>query len=80
MKADGVKAARDNDIVLNPIEGVRYTVPGTINVANMDEQITVRFRVGGVYKNCYVSAYLMMRESFTENVRSWHREKWKRLN
>ena len=46
-----------NDIVLNPIEGVRYTVPGTINVANMDEQITVRFRVGGVYKNCYVSAY-----------------------
>ena len=27
MKADGVKAARDNDIVLNPIEGVRYTVP-----------------------------------------------------
>ena len=57
VKADGVKAARDNDIVLNPIEGVRYTVPGTINVANMDEQITVRFRVGGVYKNCYVSAY-----------------------
>ena len=57
VKADDVKAARDNDIVLNPIEGVRYTVPGTINVANMDEQITVRFRVGGVYKNCYVSAY-----------------------
>ena len=57
VKADGVKAARDNDIVLNPIEGVRSTVPGTINVANMDEQITVRFRVGGVYKNCYVSAY-----------------------
>lgn len=57
VKADGVKAARDNDIVLNPIEGVRYTVPGTINVANMDEQITVRFRVGGVYKNCYVSVY-----------------------
>ncbi len=57
MKADGVKAARDNDIVLNPIEGVRYTVPGTINVNNVDEQITVRFRVGGVYKNCYVSAY-----------------------
>ena len=27
------------------------------DVANMDGQITVRFRVGGVYKNCYVSAY-----------------------
>ena len=57
VKADGVEAARDKDIVLNPIEGVRYTVPGTINAASMDEQITVRFRVGGVYKNCYVSAY-----------------------
>ena len=23
----------------------------------MDEKLTVRFRVGGVFKNCYVSAY-----------------------
>ena len=23
----------------------------------MDENLTVRFRVGGVYKNCYISAY-----------------------
>lgn len=44
-------------IELNPIEGVRYTVPSTINPAHMDENLTVRFRVGGVYKNCYVSAY-----------------------
>ena len=57
VKADGVKAARDNDIVLNPIEGVRYTVPGTINVANMDEQITVRFRVADVYKGRFISVY-----------------------
>ena len=40
-----------------PVEGVRYTVPSTINPAHMDENLTVRFRVGGVYKNCYVSAY-----------------------
>ncbi len=44
-------------IELNPVEGVRYTVPSTINPAHMDENLTVRFRVGGVYKNCYVSAY-----------------------
>ena len=44
-------------IELNPVEGVRYTVPSTINPAHMDEDLTVRFRVGGVYKNCYVSAY-----------------------
>ena len=42
---------------MNPIEGVRYTVPGTINVDRRDENLTVRFRVGGVYKNCYISAY-----------------------
>ena len=45
------------EIVLNPVAGVRYTVPGTIDPARMDEELTVRFRVGGVYKNCYVSAY-----------------------
>ena len=42
---------------MNPVEGVRYTDPGTINVQRMDENLTVRFRVGGVYKNCYISAY-----------------------
>ena len=45
------------EIKMNPVEGVRYTVPGTINVDRMDENLTVRFRVGGVYKNCYISAY-----------------------
>lgn len=24
----------------------------------MPEELTVRFRVGGVYKNCYISCYL----------------------
>ncbi len=38
-------------------EGVRYTVPETICVKRMDERLTVRFRVGSVYKNCYVSVY-----------------------
>ena len=56
---DGEKSSKEDaaDITLNPVEGVRYTVPSTINPAHMDENITVRFRVGGVYKNCYVSAY-----------------------
>lgn len=45
------------EIKMNPVEGVRYTVPGTINVDRMDDNLTVRFRVGGVYKNCYISAY-----------------------
>ena len=31
--------------------------PGTIHTDRMDENLTVRFRVGGVYTNCYISAY-----------------------
>ena len=45
------------EIRLNPVDGVRYTVPVSINTARMDEELTVRFRVGAVFKNCYVSAY-----------------------
>lgn len=45
------------EIRLIPTSGVRYTVPSTIRPDHMDENLTVRFRVGSVYKNCYVSAY-----------------------
>lgn len=45
------------EIRLNPVDGVRYTVPVSINTARMDEELTMRFRVGAVFKNCYVSAY-----------------------
>ena len=45
------------DIKLVATEGARYTVPGTINVARMDDLLTVRFRVGAVFKDSYVSVY-----------------------
>ncbi len=45
------------EIKLNPTGGVRYSVPSSINPERMDDKITIRFRVGGVYKNCYISAY-----------------------
>lgn len=45
------------EIRLEPVDGVRYTVPVSINTGRMDEDLTVRFRVGAVFKNCYVSAY-----------------------
>ena len=57
LKTETDSDEKVQNIVLNPVEGVRYTVPSTINPAHMDESLTVRFRVGGVYKNCYVSAY-----------------------
>lgn len=57
VKGEGAGAKDGHEIMLNPTEGVRYTVPGTINTGRMEESLTVRFRVGGVYKNCYVSVY-----------------------
>lgn len=45
------------DIPIVATDGARYTVPRTINPERMDEKHTVRFRVGDVYKNCYVSVY-----------------------
>lgn len=45
------------EIKFVPVDGVRYTVPVTLNTSRMDDNLTVRFRVGGVYKNCYVGVY-----------------------
>jgi NADPH-dependent 2,4-dienoyl-CoA reductase/sulfur reductase-like enzyme len=44
-------------IEVKATDGARYTVPSTINVDKMDDLLTVRFRVGNVYKNCYVNVY-----------------------
>lgn len=57
VKTGKERKTATKEIRINPIEGVRYTVPGTINADRMDENLTVRFRVGGVYTNCYISAY-----------------------
>ena len=37
--------------------GVRYTVPEFVHVEKMADKLTVRFRVGAVYKNCYITTY-----------------------
>ncbi|SKB89841.1 Thioredoxin reductase [Lachnospiraceae bacterium] len=44
-------------IKLVATDGARYTVPSTINVNRMDDLLTVRFRVGAVYQDAYVSVY-----------------------
>lgn len=51
------KLPQGREIKLNPVQGVRYTVPSVIRPDQMDEKLTVRFRVGNVYKNCYISVY-----------------------
>ena len=44
-------------IQLKAVDGARYTVPCTINPERMDDLLTVRFRVGAVFKDSYVSVY-----------------------
>ena len=44
-------------IEIKPVDGVRYTVPANIYPERMQDKLTVRFRVGKVFKNCYVSVY-----------------------
>ncbi len=57
VKKERPEEGNGQEIRLNPENGIRYTVPVMINTARMDEKLTVRFRVEGGYKNCYVSAY-----------------------
>ena len=38
--------------------GVRYTVPTTVRPALVSDRLNVRFRVTGVFKNHFISAYL----------------------
>lgn len=49
---------KDSKIVeILPVDGVRYTVPKYIRPTEMDDTLTVRFRVGAVYKNCAIATY-----------------------
>ncbi|MGN1171775.1 MAG: NAD(P)/FAD-dependent oxidoreductase [Lachnospiraceae bacterium] len=61
-KAEGSKV----DIIAT--EGARYTVPRFIRVDQMDDLLTVRFRVGAVFKDSYISVYY-------NNERVMHRKK-----
>ena len=44
-------------IEILPVDGVRYTVPKYIRPEVMDDTLTVRFRVGQVYKGCAIATY-----------------------
>ena len=48
---------RGREIVLKAENGVRYTVPSVLCPDRMEDQLTVRFRVGDVYKDAYVCVY-----------------------
>lgn len=54
----GESTSFGKDIRVKTEGGVRYSVPTTINPERMPGEITVRFRVGDVYKDKYLSVYL----------------------
>lgn len=47
----------EGEISLKAVDGVRYTVPCTIRPEYMEDTQIVRFRVGNVFKNCYIGVY-----------------------
>ncbi|MBQ9515581.1 MAG: FAD-dependent oxidoreductase [Ruminococcus sp.] len=55
-------------IALKAESGVRYTVPVTLSPERMDDNLVVRFRVGDVYKDSFVSVYF-------DDERVQHRKK-----
>ncbi len=67
VKADGDKEAA-HAVELKAENGVRYTVPQKIDVENMKDKVTVRFRVADVYKDRFISVYY-------DDVRVSHKKK-----
>ena len=58
----------DAKIQRKATDGARYTVPATIDAKRMEDLLTVRFRVGDVFKDSYVSVYF-------DDERVQHRKK-----
>ncbi|MCY6356458.1 NAD(P)/FAD-dependent oxidoreductase [Clostridium sp. ZS2-4] len=62
------KKVEGKSVELIGTSGVRYTVPKQINPKNIDKTVDVRFRVGNVYKDSYISVYF-------DNKREMHIKK-----
>lgn len=54
-KETAKKAVRE--VRLEAVNGVRYTVPQSLDINNMNDQVVVRFRVADVYKERFISVY-----------------------
>ena len=55
-----IKEGKDSSakaVEIFPEGGVRYTVPKYVRPTEIEDKLTVRFRVGAVYNNCYIATY-----------------------
>lgn len=57
LQRDGERP-QEGAVPIRPGAGVRYTVPAAVHPGRMEETLTLRFRVGQVYHNAFVSVYL----------------------
>lgn len=62
------KTFEKEGIELVATNGVRYTVPQSINKENIEDVVEVRFRVGDVFRDSYISVYF-------DDVREKHLKK-----
>ena len=51
------KSKNSKNVQIHAVDGVRYTVPCTIRPDEMDDKVTIRFRVGQVFTDCSVATY-----------------------
>lgn len=61
---EGSTRKEENSVPVEGINGVRYTVPASVTPSLMADTLTVRFRVGDVYKNRSISVRLDGEEIF----------------
>lgn len=48
------KQADDNGIVIKTGNGIRYTVPSTVRINELEDDLIIRFRSTGVFKDSYI--------------------------
>lgn len=64
----GGLSTKGKKVAVNALEGVRYAIPQFIDPGRMDGELYVRFRVGDVFKESYISVYF-------DNERIIHRKR-----
>lgn len=57
-ESNGHGLKNEETIRIETGNGVRYTVPVSLRKSRLEDLLTIRFRVGNVYKNCEICVYL----------------------
>lgn len=58
LKGIGKKRERAHSIRIRTGEGIRYTIPNYVQTDRLGNETIIRFRVGRVIKDCFISLYI----------------------